>query len=367
MKTRNKLGPISLAAFALIALGGSHNDDYGCGGPPILHNNGFDIWCGETLCYWQVDKGQIAPAPTWHSEDKAVELVGDAVAISQLSDVDWLDVGCIEFSLLANVEPTATVHIEMDIYDDGVVDWRQPIPAATWAPFKYLVKLPVRYSGIRFRVTKSGSGRAQLAQLVVEKSGECNMPPIVIEEQPSGAACLEHLECEAGACAQGQFPAEYDTCGECATDADCEPGQVCGSATPAQPVLAMYRACGAPARHQLGERCVSDSECSTGVCCGMVCSTCCLGLGCEEGETCGRRQVEGELEWWFSPHQCNPAAGGAATGESCLIDADCASGSCAGSGDMKVCLFDGRACTAASDCPSELACVTIGTAGGTCD
>ena len=41
----------------------------GCGEPPILDNNGFDLWCGDELCHWSTDKGAVERVPTWHSGD----------------------------------------------------------------------------------------------------------------------------------------------------------------------------------------------------------------------------------------------------------------------------------------------------------
>lgn len=365
---KNAFFKLVLAASSIVALGGS--DHHGCGGPPIINNNGFDLWCGDSLCYWSVDKGSIAPAPTWHSADQAVDMIGDAVAISQVSDITNRDYRCIEFKLLANIEPTATVMIQMDIYDDGIVDWEQPLPASEWSPYSYLVLLPVRYNGVRFRITKSGSGRALLAQIAAEGAGGAcaDLQPLLIESQPDGASCWAGDECESGVCSDSQWPSEASrTCGGCEDDLDCDFEQVCGSEDPGQPFLDLYQGCGPAFRHQLGERCVNDVECVSGVCCENVCSTCCSGVGCDADESCERVQTSGVQQFWSTPYQCDPQAGGANTGDECLVHADCASGVCRGSGDLKVCELDGRQCAVTSDCPGELNCIKIGTAGGRCD
>jgi len=364
-KTTTKL---VFAAATIVFLGGA--DDGGCGRPPIINNNGFDLWCGDNLCYWQVDKGRIAPAPTWHDEDRAVDMIGDAVAISQVSDITNLDYRCIEFKLLANIEPTATVNIEMDIYDDGIVDWRQPLPASEWSPYSYLVLLPTNYQGVRFRITKAGSGRALLAQIAAESGGsQCaGMTPLLIDGQPDGAACGWTIECASGFCNAPQWPSDAPaTCGACKTDTDCAFDQVCGTVAPQQGFLDLYRGCVPAFSHQLGERCISDNECGSGACCENVCSTCCGDIGCDPGESCERVETSGVQQFWSTPHQCDPQAGGANTGDECLVHADCASGVCRGSGDLKVCELDGRLCEASSDCPGDLHCIKIGTAGGRCD
>ena len=35
-------------------------------GESIVKDPNFDLWCGETLCNWQVEQGTITRAPTWH-------------------------------------------------------------------------------------------------------------------------------------------------------------------------------------------------------------------------------------------------------------------------------------------------------------
>jgi len=363
-----KIMNAALATTAFFLLAGSHGG--GCGAPPIINNNGFDLWCGDTLCYWAVDKGSIAPAPTWHSEDKAVDMIGNAVAISQYSRITDDDYTCIEFELLGNIEPSATVHIEMDIFGDGSVEWRQPLPASVWSRYSYLVRLPNRYEGIMFRITKDGPGRALLAQIVAKTgAGQCaGMTPLSIANRPNGATCSFADECLSGFCHDTQFPTGGSgTCGECGNDNDCSFGQVCGSALPEQLSLGLYQACGEPYRHQLGERCVNDNECASSSCCDNVCSTCCNSNGCDAGETCTTPPRANPESYWATPHQCDPENGGATTGDECLVDTDCASGSCNGNGELKVCLLDGRLCDDNNDCSLGLACISIGAAGARCE
>ncbi len=365
-----KLINAALAVTAIFALAGA---DDGCGKPPIIANNGFDLWCGDTLCHWELDKGAVAPAPTWHSDDYAVDLIGDAVAISQVSTITNRDYRCIKFSLLANIEPTATVHIEMDVYDDGLIDWRQPIPASEWSPFQYLVLLPTRYEGVRFRLTKEGSGRALLAQIVAESSGACDMPAIGVTDQPDGAGCSVGENCASGFCTVPEFPSDaLGVCSSCNEDSDCAFDQVCGSTFPDQVFLDMYRTCVAPFGQQVGERCVTDNECASGSCCNNVCSTCCSVSHCDDGETCGPSQARSDddaYDYWLQPWQClaTSSGGGGNIGDECLIDEDCASGTCNGTGTLNVCQLDGRECDTNSDCPDDLQCLTIGTVGGTCE
>src|SRR4051812_15423636 len=70
---------------------------------------GFDLWCGDSLCAWKVERGQVKRIATWNDGDSGVELVGNDVAIEQLSPVNYGDGTCLKFELVADVEDTAEV------------------------------------------------------------------------------------------------------------------------------------------------------------------------------------------------------------------------------------------------------------------
>jgi hypothetical protein len=129
----------------------------------------------------------------------------------------------------------------------------------------------------------------------------------------------------------------------------------------------MHSACGARARHGLGERCIGDAECSTGLCCEGACSTCCASAGapqrgCDDGELCETASDTAAVP----ARICSPGEGRAAAGEPCLAHADCTSGACNGPGALRLCQNDGRVCADDADCPADFACVEAGIAGGTC-
>ena len=363
MNAKRLISNLSLAGAAMFLLPGYSSCD------PIIANNGFDLWCGEQLCTWQLEKGDIARVETWHERDYGVELVGDSVAISNLSDVSSADgVTCLRFELLADIDENASVTLQMDLYDDGTVDYERPIPASDWASLAYIVKLPTYYQGIRFRISKIGSGRVVLAQIAADSVSTCEDPALVIDDAPDGAFCADGDTCASAICAPQVASFDIDAiCGDCATDDDCTPGDVCGAQAPdGRPFLDIYRACGSAARHALGERCVADGECTTGICNDKVCSTCRADTDCDGTQSCARRDRADEMEFWWAPFQCAPAGGLGETGSECLIDSDCISDACTGDGDLSVCLLDGRICGDESDCPDDLQCVSIGTAGGAC-
>ncbi len=332
---------------------------------PIIENNGFDLWCGDKLCSWETETGSIARVPTWHKNDFGVDLVGNAAAISQLSDITQRDFSCIRFDLVAKIDEAAVVTLELDFYDDGSVDWSRTIPTSDWASLTYLITMPREYEGVRFRLKKVGSGRAVVAQLQADGgAGKCVEPPVQLGPKPLGASCWTGgSPCASGLCADS-------VCSACETDDDCDAGDVCGAeARPGAGHLGVYRSCGPVARHGLGERCVGDSECSTGLCGEFgMCETCVNALDCPDGEQCARLGVpglQGAVDW-IAPRQCSPDAGLRSSGEACLIDSDCAANSCVGDGILRVCELEGRTCSDDKDCPNELACVPVGTTRGQC-
>lgn len=147
-------------------------DDGGCGGGPILRDPGFDLWCGDRLCAWDVVRGDVRRVGTWHEADAGVEFVGDDAAIEQVSS--GYAGSCIKFSLIANVSSTADVFLDVDVAADGTVDHHERIPTSSWKPIEFhlFIEQPV-YQGIRFELTKQGPGEAVLAQIGAEPSTDC--------------------------------------------------------------------------------------------------------------------------------------------------------------------------------------------------
>lgn len=372
MVTRNRLAA-ALFYAAVYAGAAGHGE---CSGD-LLHDSGFDLWCGDELCSWQVEKGAVDKAPTWHESDLGVALVGDEVVISQRTDA--ANVPCVRFDLVADIDLDASVVLEMDLYDDGEVDFSARLPTASWESLSYLVAMPERFDGIRFRLTKSGGGRAVLAQIRAREESDCDGPRLDQPIAPLGAGCWGSGEdlvlldeaCASATCAvAGPLSA---VCSECAGADDCGEGEVCGVEAAVEPFLSPYRTCVPAASRGLGERCTADDECSTGVCCEWTCSDCCPAdeRGCQDGADCVAAGGDG----WIAPAaRCDPGGGSRASGAACLADADCASGRCRGGDPLRVCLQDGRLCAADPDCPEDGTqegefgtCAAIGVTRGTCD
>lgn len=374
-------------AFLFLAVVYTTQSGYDSCSGDLLHDSGFDLWCGEELCSWKVESGDARKAPTWHPSDLGVDLVGDDVVLTQRADVDSAIAPCVKFELVADIAGDATVTLAMDVFVDGEVEYERQLPTSDWAPLVYIVQMPPQYQGILFRLHKTGGGRAVLAQIrarevdIAECAGATALeqPPV-----PMGGSCysLEPADpfapddevCESGECAVTR-PGAYlpYACGECEDDADCG-GEVCGMASQVAKFLDPYRACVAPASRVMGELCFSGAECATGVCCNGICSACCEGgPGCTGGRSCRGEVLETLLQ---PPWQCDPGERRGQPGEACLSDDDCASGACAGRGELRLCPADGRSCAVDADCPPDVlqesegaelgTCVLLGTAGGSC-
>jgi hypothetical protein len=347
---------------------------------PLVQDSGFDLWCGDTLCAWQVDAGSVAKIPTWNERDYGVALLGDPAALSQLLRFSSEDVSCIHLDLLADIDDSANVVLALDFDDDGSVEHAETVPSGAWTPISYHVVPPTYFHSVRISIRKVGGGRAELAQIRAAKASDCAGPPPLGElGRPVGATCEVAAQCGGGLCL-ARAPAEElvpdpttvrMACGGCAGDGDCAAGSVCGLGF-SQDFFEPFPACAPTAAALLGERCVADAECASGACCAGVCSTCCSGGGgpaCGAGDLCRARAQNAQGKPLRTAWQCAPGEGRAAAGEPCLADADCAGGSCAGAGTLSVCGADGRRCAGDADCPAGAPsnpCLAVGVAGGRC-
>lgn len=357
-----------LLTSALIPLMGA---DGGCG-DPILENNGFDLWCGDTLCFWEVEEGSIEKIPTWHSADSGVEFVGNSVAISQAARTT---AGCLRISAVANVAETAEVDVEIDFFDDGTIDVVERIPTTDWEPISLLVTAPGGSQGARFRIRKLGSGVAQLAELGVEVADKCVNPPVETGPRPLGATCRDNDDCASGGCLFGSPGQTLFTgvCVGCLDESGCDAGEVCGVSIPESLVITRAVQCVAPALDPVGAPCRDDLECASGVCnIGAfnqgVCGDCRDSGDCTAGAACVDNVIWPADEDGLQPGPVGLICDGSQlAGAPCSFDATCASGVCSGGDPLRLCEGDNRECVDDSDCYEGAACVTVGTSGGSCE
>jgi hypothetical protein len=349
-------------------------------GQDLFPDAGFDLWCGDELCAWDVEQGEVVRVSTWHELDYGAELVGPAVVISQLSEASVVE--CITVTLIADADDGADLSLEMDFLDDGIVEYSAPIPADTWEQVSFHVTPPPWYQGVRFRVRKTGDARAVIAQVRAQSdSGDaCTASPLALTNLPNGAECDASVApsdaCGGGACSEVPVLSsgddfEVDTCGGCDVDTDCGTGEVCGLAW--GELDYGFRDCRPEAQKDLGVACIEDAECGSGVCCDSQCAECCADAPCEGGVACSRHPAWQDpyggvpAPEGISPYMCD--AGPRVAGAACLTHDDCASGGCYGSTITRICDPDGRPCGSDQDCPWAALgalCVDVGVEKGVC-
>jgi len=360
----------------------------------VIRDSGFDLWCGEQLCAWKVERGEVKRVATWHEGDGGVELVGTDVAIAQLSPVDSSDGHCrdlpdgsrtcespanvcIKFTLVANIDERASVDLNVDVSADGVVDHTQRLAFGKWQRLEYLLVVRKPFAGIRFQLAKTGGGVAQLGNIGAALADNCgDLPVIDARPAPLGSPCDTSTDCASGICGESAAKPPFYGTNDSATDTVCVAcddahacgvGQVCGVGDALSPVRAVETTCVPVSAKQLGELCSRPSECATGFCTYGMCSTCFTDDDCLGAEKCGRAW-ELELATFRTAYVCSPSLGLRPAGDPCANHGDCRSGTCIGT-ERKQC-FDGRPCETAAQCPflslQSSACNTVGIQGGIC-
>ena len=266
----------------------------------IISDPNFHTWCGDQLCSWKLESGEIRKAPTWHKNDTGVELLDSSApshvtAISQV--VNKSTYTCLEFSVIADVAPEAQVFINVDFNADGTNESEQQIAAVGFRLQKTLITAPRHYTSMKFTIQKRGSGRAVLAQMDVHAKTDCTAPPPALKPQAIGTKCAliaidngllyDHAACASGVCCEG-------VCAECCVSGS-PPRAADGGLAP-DPV----------------------NKCAGGVACDRLP----LFSHGDVGNPFGALSNA-------IPRQCDPGNGDRPKDAECLIDSDCQSGSCA--------------------------------------
>jgi hypothetical protein len=306
-----------------------------CEPEELIGNPWVDRWCGDHPCGWETE-GEVQRIGTWHENDYAAELVSDDAAISFLNETVDEEVRCFRFSMLARVQGAsgslgARAYLEMDFMDDGTVEYSERLPEGDFEPLEFAVTPPTYYRGVRFILRKDGPGEVIIARVRAREGTGCTDAPLDLNERPSGAPCEADDQCVIGDCSAGR-------CAECASDAQCEDGRVCGDEFDGVWLFAENRrGCVEPGREILGSPCSDGSECSSGVCCEGQCAECCPGQAqCSGDGTCASGEPA-EGDWWFEDaevesahvyHRCDGGERLREAGESCALAADCVSTTC---------------------------------------
>src|SRR5215475_1425518 len=313
---------VSTAAIAAAAAGQLGATD--CNGG-ITRDPGFDLWCGDALCAWKLERGAILRVPTWHEADAGVELVDPGTAIEQFTSVNSGDGTCVRFDLISNVAEDAQAELAVDVYGDGTVERTFEIPTAPWQPVSYEFAVKPPFTGIRFEIAKRGPGHAVVARMraAVVNNGCAGLPALDGGPAPLGALCGTAGDCASGSCAIVDFFGTH-RCTACPPfqAGACSAGMVCGYTDPGPPERGVPIACVPAAARAIGEQCLDRLECASGICTRGVCSTCrtdadCAGTACKPAYDPGLSL-------------CAPGQHLAPCGAPCATRAASASGACSG-------------------------------------
>ena len=363
--------PYIVAVVAVSQIGATD-----CG--QVIKDPGFDLWCGDSLCAWKLERGDITRVPTWHEGDSGVSLDGSDTAIEQLASFNGGDGDCIVFDLVANVEDGAEVYLNVDVQGDGVLEMHERLPTSHWKPLSYAIAFKRPFDGVRFELAKTGSGAAVLAQIGATTSDKCEgLTPLDPGPRKNGASCDSGADCVSGICKPSPTPVNQwatQVCMGCdPAQQTCGGGETCGLVEPVAPIYAIPVACEPPHGREVGELCLGNDDCASQICNHEIssqygyCGGCGI-LGCPTGQTC---QQPWSIDTGFGPQPFGPwTCSNGKPGDTCAADADCTSARCTGS-VRKQC-GDGRACATRDDCPDASgltpgACTTVGIQGGRCE
>ena len=155
----SRLTPPFLLAAALLSTAATCETD-------LIEDAGFQLWCGERLCAWDLEEGEIRKVATWHTHDYGVELVGAPVLLSSPSARSG---SSVRVEVVSDVAQGAMVSVEIDRDGDGAIDRVLPVPPSDgFVSRVWQSEGSVDASGVFF-VRKSGEGRAVVARLRISR------------------------------------------------------------------------------------------------------------------------------------------------------------------------------------------------------
>jgi hypothetical protein len=240
----------------------------------IVNDPTFRDWCGNTLCSWTVDYGQIQRVPTWTEEDFGVAFLDNGSKGTQISQVTQENQAtCILFTSVGDIDPGAQMSVGVDFNNDGTIDQNVTLGSTTWHEVQAQITAPPAYDGITFYVTKAGTGTAILAEMRIQSVTGCTAPaPDSGSELALGEYCSNGGDCASRICSHyvgdvspdggaESLAEDAGVCALCSSAVPCAGGATCASG------LFLFPQCG-PGEH-LGipnAACVTDSDCQSGKC-----------------------------------------------------------------------------------------------------
>ena len=228
----------------------------------IVDDPTFRDWCGDSLCSWKTESGQIQRVPTWNKDDFGVAFL-DADGGTEISQItDEADAKCILFTSVGDIDPNAQMSVAVDFNSDGSIDFTAPLGTATWRQVQSEISAPAAYKGITFYVKKSGTGTAVLAEMRITVSSACTAPPPNLTGLRLGVPCSNAGQCATGLVCSEPIAGLERLCSECGSGKSCESDVICGQSSYTAPFQ-----CGAgEGRGNRGDPCLTNSDCKANAC-----------------------------------------------------------------------------------------------------
>jgi hypothetical protein len=286
MSTRTAKATLSRSLFASVFVFGAATLGADCEGN-IVQDPAFRDWCGNALCSWQTDVGQIARVPTWDANDFGVAFVTDGydgtggTEISQVTQENQAT--CVTFTSVGNFDTSADMNLGVDFNNDGAVDQWYPLGSAAWQRVSAEITAPPSYQGITFYVRKEGTGTAVLAEMAITSTTGCTAAPPPLPPAKLGQACSSTSQCATGLVCPEPMGGTYRTCGQCSEESPCAGGVVCAQRSVFFPLQC------APGQGLGGSDapCLANDDCASGECVGAMPE----GLGFEDAGPCDLNTV----------------------------------------------------------------------------
>lgn len=132
----------------------------------LIEDPGFQLWCGQRLCAWDLEQGEIRKVSTWHTNDYGVDLVGSPVLLSSPA---LRGSSSVRVEVVSKIQNGARVTVEIDQDGNGTIDWSQAVPPSDdFVSRSWIASGRLEGSGVYY-VRKSGEGEAVIARLLVAR------------------------------------------------------------------------------------------------------------------------------------------------------------------------------------------------------
>jgi hypothetical protein len=248
---------VSRGAIAMTAAGAIATLGADCDGD-VVQDPTFRDWCGDKLCAWTLDSGNIQRVPTWSADDLGVSFVAMGTQISQVTTEH--DATCLLFTTTADIDPAAQMTLLVDFDNDGTNDFQQLLGATDWHKVETEIATPRGYDGITFHLLKAGTGTAVLAEMRIQSTTGCTEPHATVP-LPLGEACFYPTDCAAGLFCD---LAGAGVCAQCSDKVACAGAATCRTRSVFLPLQ-----CGPGERlGQSGAPCIFDNDCASDACGG---------------------------------------------------------------------------------------------------